>query len=85
MHWNHRVVRWTVDHGEDGVLAQGVETFFTIEEVHYNARDEIEGHTKDSGVMGEDLAGLRWMLAQMAKALEKPVVEAIRPWVEEEE
>lgn len=71
MSWNYRVVRREHDWG-----VMGGETLYEIHECYYDANGKIE-HMTIEGVdpVGDDLEGLRWTLAHMLDALDKPVVD----------
>lgn len=72
-HWNHRVIRQTVDHGKLGTEVQ-----FGIHEVHYDDQGNVKGHTVESvGIVGETYreAAEEWM--RFARAFEKPILEYV--------
>lgn len=67
MSWNHRVVRR---------VYPDAEVLYEIHEVYYNPDGTVDMMTVDGiDPIGEDLAGLRWTLEHMLRALEKPVLD----------
>lgn len=66
MNWNYRVVDITDENGGDELYA--------IEEVFYDDDDKPMGHTEAS-VISETTDGLKWVLEQMADALNHPVLK----------
>jgi hypothetical protein len=73
MGWEYRVVRRTFKHPDSDV-----EEFYGIHEVHHiTVGDETKsGRTEDPvSVMSDSVDGLRWVLTEMLKALDKEVIE----------
>jgi hypothetical protein len=65
MTWNHRVFVKRTDEG----------LWYSIRETFYED-GEVKGWTKDEiAPASESLEGLKWVLEQMLKALDKPVLE----------
>ena len=79
MGWNYRVMR----HAPDPSRGQH-EAWYAIHEVYYRD-DSVDDRTADVSetkytqeqvaMLGEDLDELRWMLAKMLEALDKPVLD----------
>jgi hypothetical protein len=72
MHWNHRVIKYTLPDGEE---------LYTVREVFYDMADDDEESTAPSayvndpsGVQAQDLDGLRKYIGWMLKALDQPVL-----------
>ena len=69
-HWNYRVI-YTLpsDPDESGSYA--------IHEVHYDEAGKPRAHTAEPASAisySEDLDGLRWVVGEFSKALDKPVL-----------
>jgi len=65
MSWNYRLLAFE---NED-------ETYFQIHEVYYNDRGAPNGYTENPvPVYGESIKGVKWVIDEMKKALEKPTL-----------
>jgi hypothetical protein len=65
-YWNRRVVDMTAENGG--------EPLFAIREVFYNDDEVPIGHGEPS-VMSDTMEGLSWVIDQMKKALDQPVLK----------
>ena len=71
MTWNHRIVRFPDPYG--------FEDHLVICECFYGKDGKLEGHTMTGVTVGsETVEGLRWVLEQMLKSLDKPIVEYMK-------
>jgi hypothetical protein len=71
MSWNYRVCKETVKYNEDEET-----TLYSIKEVYYNLKGEIEGQTENPVKMEfESLEDLKWALDKFRDALGKDVVD----------
>ena len=64
--WNHRVVVMTEENDGDPL--------FEVREVFYNDDGVPIGHGEPS-VMSDTMEGLSWVIDQMKKALDQPVLK----------
>ena len=66
--WNYRVIK----------SGQDTETYFTIQEVHYEEEDSKEySHTIDCTPGGNSVDEIKTQLERMLKCLEKPTLDEI--------
>jgi len=73
MHWNHRVVKFTVKYTHEE--EQIVEDVYQVCEVFYNSKDEPTGHC-EATLSSETIEGLQIEVERFAKALTQPVLDA---------
>jgi hypothetical protein len=74
MPWNFRVLR----HLSPPIGAVEQEPTFAIHEVYFDKGKEATPHSCATGsvtLSSDNVDGLRWMLEQMAKALDKPIID----------
>ena len=69
-HWNYRALKRTYE-----MPGGGVEEQVEIVEAHYTD-DKLEGWTANAVnvASGEGRKGVEWILSEMAKALDKPLI-----------
>ena len=66
LHWDHRVVKETLDNGE---------VWYSVREVYYNKDGSIFGYTDEPvGVVGESVDEIREELEMTLKCLDNPVL-----------
>ena len=64
MSWNYRVV----------VKGKGSDLFYSIHDVYYDDNKDIVNIGRESPVIGEDFAELKWGLEKMLEACNKPIL-----------
>ena len=66
MSWNHRLMK----------MKDGEDDFYQIHEVYYDKEGKVESYTKNGvTVGGKDIGEVKWVLLEMLKALDKPVLD----------
>ena len=66
MSWNHRLMK----------MKDGEDDFYQIHEVYYDKEGNVVSYTKNGvTVGGNDIEEVKWVLLEMLKALDKPVLD----------
>ena len=66
MSWNHRLMK----------MKDGEDDFYQIHEVFYDKEGNVESYTKNGvTVGGNNIGEVKWVLLEMLKALDKPVLD----------
>lgn len=85
MSWNYRILAETYHRASEGEVEyltppeEGEETeyYFQIHEVYYDKDGKAESHTVNpcSIISEQGKDGIRWVLEQMLKALDRPILD----------